>query len=120
MTLEIQCEPDGLLKVFDKSETAEIEKKWMSVFCKQRQGLGINRFKWHIFSAHAYPSLEADAARKAYDSMEETRYIVMGNNHESAIMTSKKPLSCNLSDYYVFPANMAWTMACSASNTALP
>ncbi len=111
MESEIQCEPDGLVKVFDKSESAEIEKKWMSIFCKNKQGFNTKAFKWHIFSGEGYPSLDGEDARKAYESKEDPEYIVMGNDNELAILTSKKPLSCNLTDYYVFPVNMAWSMA---------
>ena len=111
MEPEITCEPDGLIKVFDKSESAEIEKQWMKIFCKNKQGFNTKAFKWHIFSGNGFPSIEADLARKEYKSKNETNYVVMGNDNELAILTSKKPVSCNLTDYYVFPVNMAWTMA---------
>ena len=38
-------------------------------------------------------------------------YIVLSNSNELAIETKKLPVNCNLSDYYVFPKNLAWTMA---------
>lgn len=91
MKSDIQCEPDGLIKVFDKSESAEIEKKWMLIFCKNKQGFNTKAFKWHIFSGEGYPSIEGEDARKAYELKEEQKYIVMGNDNELAILTNKNP-----------------------------
>ncbi len=111
MKQEIVCEPHDLVKLFDESETDEIEKQWMFIFCKNKQGYNTKAFKWHIFSGGAFPALDAEKAHEAYGGVNETQYIVMGNDHEQAILVGSKPMSCNLSDYYVFPANMAWTMA---------
>ena len=111
MESEITCNPNELIKTFTQSETSEIEKKWMSVFCKNKQGFNTKAFKWHIFSGNGFPSLEADEAQKEYESKNEAKYIVMGNDSELAILLNKKPLSYNYKDYYVFPDNMAWTMA---------
>ena len=30
---------------------------------------------------------------------------------DEAVITDQKPTSCSFSDYYIFPKNLAWTMA---------
>ena len=111
MESDINCQPSNTLKVFNKKETWTIEKQWMSIYCKNNQGYNTKDFKWHIFSGGGYPSLEGEKARAEYESQIAAEYIVMSNDHELAILTGSKPESCNLSDYYVFPVNMAWVMA---------
>ncbi len=107
----IECKPSGILKIYDQLETNEIEKRWMKTFCKNKQGYNTKDFKWHIFSGGGFPSVEGDEARTAYQSHTASEYVVMANDDELAILTNIRPESCNLSDYYVFPVNMAWTMA---------
>jgi hypothetical protein len=36
---------------------------------------------------------------------------LLPNDKLPAVLTDMKPGKCNLSDYYVFPPNMAWVMA---------
>jgi len=111
MVSEIEYDPGELVKIYSQSETKKIEKKWMSIFCKNKQGFNTKQFKWHIFSGDGYPSIEAEEAQKKYDSKKEIEYIVMGNTGELAIHLNKKPQNYNHKDCYVFPVNMAWTMA---------
>lgn len=111
MESNINCEPSNILKVFDKKETWAIERQWMSIYCKNKQSCNTKDYKWHIFSGGGYPSVDAEKARAEYESKFAAEYIVMSNDHELAILTDSKPESCNLSDYYVFPVNMAWVIA---------
>ena len=111
MNLEIECKPSNVLKVYSKEETWAIEKAWMDVYCKNKQGFNTKDYKWHIFSGGRFPSISGEKALTKYRSQNAAKYIVMSNDHELAILTDLKPESCNLSDYYVFPVNMAWTMA---------
>jgi len=107
----IECKPESIIKIFTQKETLEIEKKWMKIFCKNKQGFNTRAYKWHIFSGKGFPSLEADEAHKEYESKTESEYVVMGNDGELSILTKQRPSSCNLTDYYVFPFNMSWSMA---------
>jgi len=50
-------------------------------------------------------------AIQAYLKQSAVAYFIMSNDHECVISTDIRPESCNLSDYYVFPENLAWTMA---------
>ena len=48
MDKHIEIANGKILKVFSTEETLNIKKKWMSVFCKQKQGMSTKQFKWHI------------------------------------------------------------------------
>ena len=111
MDKHIEIANGKILKVFSTEETLNIEKKWMSVFCKQKQGLNTKQFKWHIFSGGRYPSITGEASVQEYSKQYANEYILLANNGNLAILTNTKPFECNISDFYVFPHNMAWTMA---------
>lgn len=111
--LSINVKPGNILCTFDKKESNDIENRWLNIFCKKKQGLNTKDYKWHIFSGNGYPSLEDEdeEARKEYSKHSASKYIVMGNDQELAVLTDQRPEEASLCDYYVFPENMAWTMA---------
>lgn len=37
--------------------------------------------------------------------------MVLANNRSSALLTNTLPEYCDAQDFYVFPTNLAWTMA---------
>jgi hypothetical protein len=106
----IEVSPGKLLRVFNKAETKSIEKKWIDTFCKNKLGLNIKRYKWHIFCGEGYPSIEGDLAEEEYSKHISPRYVVMSNDGE-AFLCDKKPDNLNYQDAYVFPENLSWTMA---------
>jgi len=108
---EIEIEPGEVNKVYSKKETWELEKLWMSTFCKDKQGANTKSYKWHIFSYDKYPSISGEKAKLIYLEQKAPEYIVLPNDGELAIETNELPQKCDLSDYYVFPKNLAWTMA---------
>jgi len=38
-------------------------------------------------------------------------YVVLSNDRQVVFITDQRPETCSLTDYYVFPPNLAWTMA---------
>lgn len=110
MTPFIEIPSEQLLKVYDKSEVRAIEKQWVDVFCKNKLGLSIKQYKWHIFCGDGYPSIEGEKAEAAYKEHKSPTYIVMSDDSE-AFLTSKRPSGLNYEDAYVFPENFSWTMA---------
>lgn len=68
-------------------------------------------YLWHIFSGARYPSLAGAEARVEYEKQIAAEYVVLSNDRELAFATDVLPQSSSLTDYYVFPANLAWTMA---------
>jgi len=108
---EIEVKPGKILFVYSKKKTSEIENKWIDVFCKNKQGANIKTYKWHIFSFEKYPAKDGTKALEEYFSRKSPEYIVLSNEGDLAIETDRLPEESNLSDYYVFPKNFAWTMA---------
>ncbi|WP_236250512.1 DUF4275 family protein [Microbulbifer sp. ALW1] len=106
-----EIEPGRVLKIFDNAESRAIERKWMGAFCKNKQGFNTRDYKWHIFSGGGYPSIEGEDAQKEYERHVSAKYIVMSNGGGPAILTDLRPVNLNYFDAYVFPENMAWTMA---------
>ena len=106
----IKVSPGKLLKVFDDAETKIIEQQWIDIFCKNKIGLNIKQYKWHIFCGEGYPSIEGKLAEEKYKKHNSPNYIVMSNEGE-AFLTDEKPDNLNYQDSYVFPENLAWTMA---------
>ena len=111
MESPIDCVPGKILKIYVKKDMWIFEKLWMSTFCKNKQGLNTKSYKWHIFSGDGHPSTTGEKALNEYQSQVAPEFIVMANDDELAVATDELPQSCNLSDFYVFPKNMAWTMA---------
>lgn len=107
----IEVKPGNILRVYTMKETQAFEKEWMQAFCKNKQGANTNAYKWHIFSYEKYPALSGDEAFNKYTQQKAIEYIVLSNDNDLAIATDKLPTNCNIMDYYVFPKNMAWTMA---------
>ena len=107
----IEVNPGKVLRVYTKKETWAFEKEWMQTYCKDKQGANTNAYKWHIFSFEKYPALSGEKALKKYMQQTAIEYIVLSNESDLAIATDKLPTKCNIADYYIFPKNMAWTMA---------
>ncbi|RGP55187.1 DUF4275 family protein [Pseudomonas abyssi] len=103
--------PGQVLKTFDRDESKAIERAWLEVFCRNGLGLNTKAYKWHIFSGGGYPALQGRAALQAYASHLAARYILLPNDGEPAMLTDLRPDNLTGQDVYVFPENMAWTMA---------
>ncbi len=103
--------PGKVLQVCTTAEAGELEQAWLEIYCKSRQGTRPKGYKWHIFSQEQYPSVSGDEALAMYPAQAAPEYIVLSDDDPEAITTDLLPELCSLSDYYVFPKNMAWTMA---------
>ena len=55
--------------------------------------------------------MEGDEAFETYIEHQAPAYVVLPNSFGSAYLLSETPETFHSSDYYVFPENMAWTMA---------
>ncbi len=105
-------QPEDVL-YFSQDEVAALVKQWIDVFAISKVGVNTKAYLWHIFSSSRYPSLSGNEAIMEYEKQVASEYIVLSNDRKSAFATKNKPLSSFVfySDYYVFPANFAWTMA---------
>jgi hypothetical protein len=100
-----------IIETFNKKDSREIEAEWMRIYCKNKQGFNTKDYRWHIFSGRGYPSVEADEAESMYSKHNAENYYVMFNNASTIDLVKQKPTDLNYKDVYVFPKNMAWTMA---------
>ena len=103
--------PGNIILEYGEAEAAHLATTWLSVFGKNRRGANTKAFLWHIFSGARYPSVSGAAAIAQYTQQTGAEFVVLANNRRVAVLTDLLPLSSALSDYYVFPPNLAWTMA---------
>lgn len=103
-------QPGQVLKRYSEQESTAMADAWMKVF-GQKPAPHLNQHMWHVFSYAVYPSQDHQAALDAYSQVESPAYCILANDRKQALLTDRKPTSCTLSDYYVFPENLAWTMA---------
>lgn len=103
--------PGKVIRRLSREETETLRQQWLSTFCKRKQGVNTNAYLWHIFSYGRFEALSGSEAERAYAQQLAPEYIVLSNYHELAVETHTRPKECSVSDYYVFPRNMAWTMA---------
>lgn len=103
--------PGSIVRLFSETEAARLTADWLAVFCKGLKGAKQEPFLWHVFSGGRYPSTEGEAALNYYRAQVGTEFIVLSNDRKTAFLTDRLPESASLFDYYVFPPNLAWTMA---------
>ncbi|MSQ58746.1 MAG: DUF4275 family protein [Betaproteobacteria bacterium] len=101
------------LKIFSPEEAADLAVQWMNAFCANMQNASSETFMWHVFSGGNYPSVRRAEAIARYEEQVAPEYIVLSNDRIRAIETDSRPAAevCARTDYYVFPRNLAWTMA---------
>jgi hypothetical protein len=110
---DIDLGPTQPLKVFSEAEAEALAKQWLAVYGKDMKGANTEAFMWHVFSGGRYPSLSGEDSLAKYKEQVAPEYIVLSNNKLRAVSTNVLPLPevCYRRDYYVFPSNLAWTMA---------
>ncbi len=104
-------EPGNVLRQFSQQEVAGLVERWLKVFGKNRQGVHASQYMWHVFSYERYPSVSGAEAERLYEQQAAAEYIVLSNERDEGFVTDARPQHCTLRDYYVFPENLAWTMA---------
>lgn len=104
-------EPGLVLHQFSETDTEELVRGWLSVYGANRHGVNAKDYLWHIFSADRYPSMMGAAALIEYQQQVAVEFVVLSNDRQTAFTTDRLPVKAGFSDYYVFPRNLAWTMA---------
>lgn len=107
---QVQVEPGKVLDQLGQDETEAFAKSWVAVF-GQKPAPHMTDYLWHVFSYGSYPSVALQDALLAYASATSPEYVVLSNDGDEAFITDQRPTSCSFRDYYVFPKNLAWTMA---------
>ena len=104
-------QPGNVLRHYTLDETTALVTQWLEAFGADRHGVNSKAYLWHIFSGTRYPSLSGTEAMAEYEKQVAVEYVVLSNDRKTAFATDTLPQSSSLTDYYVFPANLAWTMA---------
>jgi len=99
------------LHQYTSNEIASLVQQWLDVFGKDRQGANTKAFLWHIFSYERYPALKGDQAVLEYRQEVCCEFVVLSNDRDEAYLSDVRPDDRPFSDFYVFPPNLAWTMA---------
>lgn len=105
-----------------KESVESIEQDWVTNFCpiskKEKADIHFDQYKWHVFSFEKYPSLSGQDALSCYSEQKAPSYIVLPEfqmyDGEVAFITKTLPERGRMdvtTDFYVFPKNIAWTMA---------
>ncbi len=96
---------------YDAEETARLVQSWLDVFGRNRQGLNTEAYLWHVFSSGRIPCSSGEKARRNYAAEICCEFVILSNDLKKAVGTDIKPEKPPFSDCYVFPPNLAWTMA---------
>lgn len=111
-----------VLQELDPDRARAIMGEWDDAYCpltkSERESLILNQFRWHVFSSGAYPSLSGNEAIDEYVKHVARSYYVIPETtclpQEVSFEVDQLPateLVKTLRDFYVFPKNLAWTMA---------
>jgi hypothetical protein len=101
----------NMIREFTQRETAELIRQWLDVFGRKRDGVSVKQYLWHVFSAGCYPCISGDEAIAEYEQQLSCEFVILPNPHDTAYILDSRPDSRPFADYFVFPPNMAWTMA---------
>jgi hypothetical protein len=104
-------QPGIVVRENSAAETEALLAKWLEAFGKNRKGVNAKDFMWHIFSGARYPTLSGNIAWVEYEKQIAPEYVVLSNDRKTSFVTDLLPATANMSDWYVFPVNLAWTMA---------
>jgi hypothetical protein len=104
-------QPGNVLREYTREEAAAFAAQWLDAFGADRGGVNTKAYLWHVFSGGRYPSLAKAAAREEYEKQLASEYVVLSNDRKTAFATDALPQASSLADFYVFPTNLAWTMA---------
>lgn len=103
------------LRQFNSDEVASLVQQWLGVFGKDRQGVNTKAYMWHVFSFDRFPASKGEHALREYRSQIGCEFVVLSNDRDEAYLTDERPAGRlddrPFSDFYVFPPNLAWTMA---------
>ncbi|VAX38267.1 hypothetical protein MNBD_UNCLBAC01-2041 [hydrothermal vent metagenome] len=113
---------DSVVEEISDDAIEKIMKDWESVYCplskKEKEKICFGDFKWHVFSNKSYKSIEGEKALKEYNNKVSRIFYVIPEikiwPKEKAFMCKNLPpseLATKLKDFYVFPKNLAWSMA---------
>jgi len=103
-------EPGRVTHEYARPEAAALGEQWLGVFAANGFGSSSRQYLWHALCG-APLALAGEDALARYDLQACDEYVVMSNDCKVAFRTDQRPTRSCLSDWFVFPPNLAWTMA---------
>ena len=101
----------AIIREFTDKEAAVLAQSWLEIFGVDRHGSKTNAYLWHVFSFAHFPALEGDKAHSEYGRQASCEFTVLSNDRNVAYLVDERPADRPFSDFYIFPPNLAWTMA---------
>lgn len=98
------------MRRYSADEARALAARWLEAF-GGHGAPNTDNYMWHVLSFQAHPAVSLKEAEAEYLCHDATTFIVLSNDRDAALETDRRPIECNESDFYVFPPNMAWTMA---------
>ena len=108
---EFSLKPESMLQTYSKAESLEWVERWRGVYAAGERAPGLAQYLWHTFSWGAYPSVSGAEAERLYSCHCYSDVIVLSNDRKTAFRAASLPVSDRVIDFYVFPPDLAWTMA---------
>lgn len=108
---QFSLKPESILQTYSKAEAQEWVQRWRGVFAAGAAAPGMAQYLWHTFSWDAYPSVSGEDAERLYSEHRHSEVIVLSNDRKTALRVDTPPVADWVFDFYVFPSDLAWTMA---------
>lgn len=108
---QLSLKPESILQTYSNAESLEWAERWRAVYASGERASGLARYLWHTFSSGAYHSVSGEDAEQQYFGHRYSDVIVLSNDRKTAFRVASLPVSDRVIDFYVFPPDLAWTMA---------
>ncbi len=107
--------PESFVHLLSRKETKAITQRWLSTFCDYSQNIRdkihLNQYLWHTFSYKKHSSISGEKALEVYRAKPLSQYYVLANDGELIFIVTKPIERCLFKDFYVFPEDIAGTIA---------
>jgi hypothetical protein len=107
----MRVEPGTVLARLSETEAEDLARVWLDAFAKNAARVNVKAYMWHTFSFGAHPAVALGEAQAEYERSQSPEFVVLSDDRDEALIVDQKPQSCSLSDYHVFPNNLAWSMS---------
>lgn len=108
---EFPLKANSILQTYSEAEAQQWAERWCGVYARGKRAPGLKQYLWHTFSWDAYPSVSGAEAKRLYAQHSWSEVVVLSNDRQTAVRSAELPAGNGCDDFYVFPADLAWTMA---------
>lgn len=108
---EFSLNAESILQTYSTAEAQQWAERWRDVYASAKRAPGLKQYLWHTFSWDAYPSVSGAEAKQLYAQHGWSEVVVLSNDRRTAVRCTELPVGDGRGDFYVFPVDLAWTMA---------